>query len=177
MEVSLRKARGLEPSSFRWATGLALFLAAISALLLLADASGSTPLRWAAGLASLAVTSVLLVFAASKPTSPPWAAGLATSFLAAISLLLLFAAVSDPFWRFRGDWVWHSPTKAVLGGAAALAASCASLLVAAKAWRRRIRPTVAVALALILVIIVAVGGLALVRSGSTMLMPEVELRI
>lgn len=157
----------------RWVV-LGALLAAAAGLLLFADGTGSTPLRWAAG----TVTSVVVAGAmvAASDWAPRLGVGLAISVTTASGLLVAVVPLTLlGLWPGSGRDVrsWDQPAASVLWAAVTLLAVGAGAVVAHRALRGSLRPASATALALVLALAAVIGAGMLLGSVATF--PRIEV--
>lgn len=158
----------------RWVV-LGTLLAAAAGLLVLADDTGSTPLRWAAGaVASVVVAGAMVV---ASGWAPRLGVGLAISVTTASGLLVVIGVPLTllGLWPDTGRYVrsWDQPAASVLWAAVTLLAVGASAVVARRALHGSLRPASATALALVLALVALIGAGMLVGSVATF--PRIEV--
>lgn len=145
------------------------------ALWVLADAIGSTPLRWVAGLLTAGTVGVALVVVSGWL---PWRLG--RGLVAGLCLLpgvVLVAAVYLAMLGQRsplGTVGWDRPVQGVVGGLVALGATAVGAWILVAVRGRRLQLPHASGLAVLMVIVAAVGGMLLIQSSSVDMLPLIE---
>lgn len=157
----------------RWVV-LGALLAAAAGLVVLADRTGSTPLRWGAGAVASVVVAGAMV--AASGWAPRLGVGLAIGVITASGMLVAVVPLTLlGLWPGSGRYVrsWDQPAASVLWAAVTLLAVGAGAVVARRALRGSLRPAAATALALVLALAAVIGAGMLLGSVATF--PRIEV--